>query len=210
MVLRSGTWTILFTDVVGSTEQRVRVGDALAEELRREHDRIVRVAASRCDGVVVKGTGDGAMMALSSAADALMASIYIQQYFDRRNRNAAEPFSVRIGVALGDVHYESDDMFGTPVVEAARTCAFADAGEILVSDLVRAVAGSRAPCELVSRGAHEMKGLPAPVTLWSVPWVKCRRRPRCSLRRRIRGGCRRNLLARGNLVKSGIRWYRAR
>ena len=171
VTLRSGTWTIVFTDVVGSTEQRVRVGDARAEELRKEHDHIVAAAASHFGGVVVKGTGDGAMAAFGSAADALGAAVLIQQRVDRRNRTAMERLGLRLGLALGDVEYGDGDLFGTPVVEAARICALADAGEILVTEVVRAVAGSRAPCEFSSRGPQDLKGLPAPVVAWEVRWA---------------------------------------
>ncbi len=170
VTLQSGTWTIMFTDVVGSTEQRVRVGDATAEELRREHDRMVAAATVRFGGVVVKGTGDGAMVAFNSAADALGAAIQVQQRVDRRNRAATERLELRLGLALGDVQYDDGDLFGTPVVEAARICALADAGEILASEVVRVVAGSRAPCQFSSRGPQDLKGLPTPVVVWEVRW----------------------------------------
>jgi tetratricopeptide (TPR) repeat protein len=60
------------------------------------------------------------------------------------------------------------------VHEAARVCAAAEADEILVSDVVRTVAGSRADCELVARGDLEFKGLPQPVKLWRVAWAAAR------------------------------------
>ena len=71
------TMTVLFTDMVGSTEQRARLGDVAADALLREHDEIVRVVAERHDGRVDKGTGDGAMLTFGSAANAVRAAVAI-------------------------------------------------------------------------------------------------------------------------------------
>jgi class 3 adenylate cyclase len=171
VVLHDGTWTIVFTDLVGSTEQRTRLGDEIGDALRREHDDIVRIAAGAHDGEIVKGTGDGTLVAFSGAAEALAATIAIQQGIERRNRGAAEPLSVRIGVSLGDARYESADLHGTAVNEAARICALADGGQILCSELVRAVAGSRTEATFTPAGAHELRGLPNPVSVLDVAWT---------------------------------------
>ena len=136
-------WAVLFTDFVGSTAQRARIGDPAADELRREHDAIVSRAAAICGGHVVKSTGDGSMAVFAGASDAVEAAIAIQQGVELRNRSATEPFGLRVGISLGDLGHENDDLFGLAVNEAARVCAFADGDEILVSDLVRVVGGSR-------------------------------------------------------------------
>jgi class 3 adenylate cyclase/tetratricopeptide (TPR) repeat protein len=170
VTLRAGTWTVLFTDVVGSTDQRVRLGDAAVDEMLREHDAIVARALAAHGGELVEGTGDGAMCAFVGAADALAAAVAIQQRLERRNRDAPEQLHVRVGVSLGDLAFEDGGLHGLAAHEAARVCASAEAGEILVSDVVRSVAGSRAGCELVARGELELKGLPAPVRVWRVAW----------------------------------------
>ena len=59
VALHSGMWAVCFTDLVGSTEQRARLGDHAGDALRREHDDIVARAAQEHGGIVVKGTGDG-------------------------------------------------------------------------------------------------------------------------------------------------------
>ena len=159
-----------FTDMVGSTEQRARLGDEVGDELRREHDQIVATAAAEHGGEVVKGTGDGTLLAFGGAADALAAMVAIQQGIDRRNRGAAEHLSVRIGVSLGDPRYEDGDLHGTAVVEAARICALADGGQILCHDLVRAVAGSRTALDFEGRGSHELKGLAEAIPIAAVRW----------------------------------------
>lgn len=164
------TVTVLFTDLVGSTAQLSRLGEDAAEVLRREHFALLR--ESMGDGVrEVKNLGDGLMLVAPSAADAVAAAVAIQRRFDRRNRTAAEPLSVRIGVALGDADVEESDFFGVPVVEAARLCAHADGGEILVTDVVRALAGTRGGFTFDRVGALELKGLDDPVVAHRVAWT---------------------------------------
>src|SRR5436305_759444 len=170
MTIRSGTWTIVFTDLVGSTAQRTRIGDRAADALRREHDHIVADAVAERDGESVKSLGDGAMVAFSGAADALAAAVAIQQRVERRNRKAAEPLELRVGIAVGDALHEDDDLFGTVVVEAQRICAAADAGEVLLSATVRSIAGSRAETTLVPVGPRNLKGIPDPIDIWPAEW----------------------------------------
>src|SRR5688572_1665715 len=163
-------WAVLFTDVGGSTEHRAGLGDHAADELRREHDEIVARVLARYRGERVEGTGDGAMCAFGSAADALAAGVALQQRVDRRNQTAAEPIALRVGVSLGEFAYDESGLMGIAAHEAARICALGDGGEVLVSDLARTVAGPRSECDFTSRGAFELKGLPAPVTVWEVAW----------------------------------------
>jgi class 3 adenylate cyclase/tetratricopeptide (TPR) repeat protein len=170
MALRTGTWTIVFTDLVGSTAQRARVGDSAANALRREHDRLVVDASVQRGGEVVKGTGDGLMLAFAGAGDAVAAAVAIQQRVDRRNRSAAESLQLRVGIAIGDVYYEDADLFGLAVVEAARLCSIAGPGEVLVSSTVRAIAGPLPDMSFGSIGPRVLKGLPEPVEVWRAQW----------------------------------------
>ncbi len=138
------TRSVLFTDLVASTELRVRLGQDEAEALRREHDAMLGDAVADHSGTVVKGLGDGILATFESAADAAAAAIAIQQAAERHGRNHPDrSFGVRIGVSLGDVSVEAGDVFGVAVVEASRLCAAATGGEILVADLIRG-AGARA------------------------------------------------------------------
>src|SRR5262245_1511922 len=164
-------WAVMFTDLVASTAQRARVGDARGDDLRREHDAIVDAAAAAHDGQVVKGTGDGAMVAFSGAADAIAAAVEIQRRIARRNLGSDEPLGLRIGISLGDLAVERGDLHGLAANEAARVCAAADAGQIVVSDVVRAVAGSRADAEFDDPRDETFAGLPAPVRVWTVRWA---------------------------------------
>ena len=170
MSLRSGVWAVVFTDMVDSTAQRARVGDVSADALRRVHDQIAERAVRRFAGEFVKGTGDGAMLAFPSAADAVAAAVEIQRGVSRHDSESGEAIRIRVGVSLGEVECEGTDLHGLAVNEAARVCALADADEIVISDLVRVVGGSRLAAPLEDRGLVELKGIPGQVAVWSVAW----------------------------------------
>jgi class 3 adenylate cyclase/tetratricopeptide (TPR) repeat protein len=170
MRVRSGTLAVLFTDMVGSTEQRARLGDAAADEVRRMHDRIVEVAARRFGGEVVKGTGDGAMVVFGSAAEAVDAAVAIQHEVAHHSVSSPAPVGLRVGISLGDVTASGGDVHGLAVNEAARVCARAEAGQVLISEVVRMVAGSRLGAPLVDGEIVELKGIPDKVRLWEVDW----------------------------------------
>ena len=167
---RSGLLAVLFTDLAGSTEQRARLGDVAGDALRREHDAIVARALRLHGGELVKGTGDGSMCSFESTVDALAAAVVIQQGVERRNRGAVEPLALRAGISAGELVFDDGDLHGLAANEAARICALAEPGEVLVGDVARVLAASRAGCEWVERGSYALKGLPEPVQVWGVRW----------------------------------------
>lgn len=164
------TVTVMFTDLVASTELLVRVGQVEAERLRREFFEVVRSGAATHDGSEVKSMGDGFMFAFSSAASAIGSAIAVQQALTVRNLRATEPLSLRVGISVGDVESVDRDYFGIPVVEAARLCADADGGQILVSTGVVALARDRTDAEFVPLGPRHLKGLDRPVEVIEVAW----------------------------------------
>jgi class 3 adenylate cyclase len=167
---------VMVTDLVGSTETRVRLGEDGAESLRRAHDQMLRAVVVDNDGVFVKSLGDGILAHFAGASDAVAAAIAIQQCADRHStENPDEPLDVRIGIAAGDVTVEDDDVFGTPVVEAARLCAVATGGQIVVADMVRALGRGRGGYEFTQMGELELKGLPDPVIASEVGWERAPR-----------------------------------
>ncbi len=171
---RAGTVTVMFTDVVESTALRQALGDDRADRLRREHDRLVRQATAQHRGTEVKALGDGFMLVFGAAVEAVGAAISIQRAIERLSRRSTEPLRIRVGISAGDVVWEDDDCFGTPVVEASRLCAAADAGQILASDVVRVLAGTRGDHRYVSRGDIALKGLAAPLPTAEVLWEEQR------------------------------------
>jgi len=162
---------ILMTDLVGSTATRVEVGEDRAEALRREHDAMVRSVVEAGDGTVVKSTGDGVLATFPSAADAIAAAIAVQRRLDGLRVSAPDgAWAMRVGVSAGDVTVEAGDVFGTPVVEAARLCAAAATGEILATDMVQVMARGRAGDVFASRSELNLKGLAEPVSVCAVRW----------------------------------------
>jgi class 3 adenylate cyclase/tetratricopeptide (TPR) repeat protein len=165
------TATVLFTDVVGSTALRARIGEEAADELRHAHDAIVTDAITTKRGTVVKHTGDGVMATFSAAVDAVGAAVAIQQAVDRHNRRGGqERFDVRVGISVGDVTFDGDDCFGLPVIEAQRLEAAAEGEQILCAELVRHLTRGRGGYEFVSRGELSLKGIPEPVPTVQVIW----------------------------------------
>jgi class 3 adenylate cyclase/tetratricopeptide (TPR) repeat protein len=169
------TVTVLFTDLVGSTGLAVRVGPAAAEELRREHFRVLREAINQTGGREVKNVGDGLMVVFSSCSEAVACSVGMQQRLEQRNRRADEQLAVRIGVSTGEADAEDDDYFGSPVVEASRLCNAAGGGQILCGELVRLMA--RQGHDFRPVGALELKGLSEPFPAHEIGWEPLSARP---------------------------------
>ncbi len=116
--------TILFTDLVASTETMERIGDDRAEELRRAHFRLVRDAASAHGGRTVKSLGDGLMIVFASAVEAVVAAAAIQAAVATtlHDDESAADGRVRVGLHVGEPIRDEGDYFGRPVVIARRLC----------------------------------------------------------------------------------------
>ncbi|MGH9040974.1 MAG: ATP-binding protein [Acidimicrobiia bacterium] len=166
----SGTATVLFTDLVGSTDLMTRLGDDAFDRLRGEHFARLREAVTGCGGEEIKNTGDGILATFTSAVDALAAAVAVQQATDRQARSADVPVSIRVGMSIGEVGFEEGDVFGTPVVEAARLVAAARPGQILATAVVRMLAGSRAGVGFTNLEPLTLKGLPEAVAVCEVDW----------------------------------------
>ncbi len=167
------TLSVLFTDLVGSTELRSRLGEDGADVVRRAHDELIAEVVAGHGGRVIKGLGDGFLATFGSAARAANAAVAIQQAFDRAAvAGAGGRLSIRIGLSAGDVTLENDDVFGTPVIEAARLCAAAEGDQILASQVVVALGGGRGGHPVIPHGDLELKGLPDPVSAVEIGWER--------------------------------------
>jgi len=131
---------VLFTDIADSTNLTQTLGDARAMQIVRDHDEVVFRAIEARGGQVVKHTGDGIMASFLSVTRALETAGSLQREFAERNRDADVPFHVRVGLAAGEPVTAHDDLFGATVQLAARLCASAEPGGILVSGAVRELA----------------------------------------------------------------------
>jgi class 3 adenylate cyclase/type II secretory pathway predicted ATPase ExeA len=166
----SGLVSILFTDLVGSTELGQQLGDHAADEVRRAHFQLLRSAITATGGTEVKTIGDAVMASYGSAADAVQGAVAMQQAVVRQGRLDGRSLQMRVGLSAGEATFEDDDWFGTPVVEAARLCAAAEGGQILATDVVRVLTGSRTDHELRPVGELELKGIPAPLAACEIVW----------------------------------------
>jgi tetratricopeptide (TPR) repeat protein len=161
----------MFTDLVGSTEIRSRVGEDAAETLRAVHDEVLNDAITANGGVVVKHLGDGLMATFPSAAGAVAAAVAIQQELDLRNRRSdGERMQIRVGISTGDVTFDGDDCFGLPVVEAQRLEASAEPATIRCAEMVMLMARGRGGHEFAPLGDLELKGLAEPLAACEVLW----------------------------------------
>ena len=173
-----GTVTILFTDIEGSTALAQRLGDKAYHALLTEHNGILREQVARHGGHEVKSMGDGFMVAFASAARALSCAVDIQKAFAAYNAERASahaepveaPINVRIGLNTGESIEEAGDYFGTAVTLAARIAARAQGGQILVSEVVRAVGGSLAGVEFREAGRKQLKGIKGRQRVFEVGW----------------------------------------
>jgi class 3 adenylate cyclase len=163
---RPETVTVLFSDVVGSTAFRTRVGDGRADGHLLELERASRDIVAERGGVVVKGLGDGVMATFASAAAALDAAVALQVAAEFLYRMGG--VQLRVGVSSGDMVREGADWHGMAAAEASRLCAEAGAGSVLVSATTALLARGRATYELRSLGDRRLRGFETPIEVFEV------------------------------------------
>lgn len=162
-----GVRAILFTDLCNSTEMTQRLGDAASMVILRDHDTVVRSALDRYAGREVKHTGDGIMASFSSVASSVDAALTIQTGVRTRNDGAEVPIDLRIGIAAGEPITDNEDLFGAAVQLAARLCAAAPPGGIVVSVAVRELCIGK-PFHFHDVGPLALKGFAAPTPAFAV------------------------------------------
>jgi class 3 adenylate cyclase len=162
--------TVMFTDMVGSTDLTQAQGDAAAQNLVRRHNSIVRNALAQYSGKEIKHTGDGIMASFGSAANGVEAAIAIQRAIARNNAAAPDTtLHIRIGINSGEPIEEEEDLFGTTVQLAARVCAKCDTDDILCSNVVKELSSGRG-LNFVSIGGQSLKGFKEQIMLYQVVW----------------------------------------
>jgi class 3 adenylate cyclase len=153
--------TVLFTDIVGSTEHAARLGDRRWRDLLATHDAVVRAEVLRFRGGLVKTTGDGVLATFDGPGRAIRCSWAI------RDSAKTIGIEVRAGLHTGEIELIGDDVAGIAVHIGARVLAHAAGGEVLVSSTVKdLVAGSG--INFSERGEHELKGVPGVWRLFAV------------------------------------------
>jgi class 3 adenylate cyclase len=156
--LPEGTVTILFTDVEGSTDLVMALGDRRARSVLRAHDEVVSNAIKAHEGTEVERAGDSFMAAFTTARRAVACALDIQRTLAAPREGSDPSVQVRIGMDTGEVLAEKDRYFGSTVFRAARIADLAPPGQILVSEATKVLA-SQAGYEFDDLGEHELKGL---------------------------------------------------
>jgi class 3 adenylate cyclase/pimeloyl-ACP methyl ester carboxylesterase len=153
--------TVLFTDIVGSTDRAAEMGDRRWRRLLDEHDEIVRQRVDRFGGRLVKTTGDGALATFDGPAKAIRCSLGLREAL------GGIDVRVRCGLHAGEVEVRGDDVGGIAVHIAARVMAEAEPGDILASSTVKdLVIGSG--MTFADRGTRRLKGIPDEWRLYAV------------------------------------------
>ncbi|MGH3422706.1 MAG: DUF1707 domain-containing protein, partial [Streptosporangiaceae bacterium] len=167
--LPSGTVTLLFTDVEGSTRLWDTERDAMAAALRR-HDEILRDAIEQVGGYVFKTVGDSFCAAFSAARAGLDAALTAQRNLAAQSWPTSRPIVVRMGLHAGVCEERDGDYFGPAVNRTARLLAVASGGEVLVSGAAAELLSDELPegVGLRELGTHQLKDLSRPERIYQV------------------------------------------
>jgi len=153
--------TVLFTDIVGSTERAAELGDRRWRDLLDSHDQLVRRQLERFRGQEVNTAGDGFLATFDGPGRAILCACAI------RDAVHALGIAVRVGLHTGEIEVRGDDVAGMAVHIGARVAGLATTNEVLVSSTVRdLVVGSGIAFE--DRDEHELKGVPGTWRLFAV------------------------------------------
>ena len=167
--LPSGTVTFVFTDVEGSTELLKALGDRYAEVLGA-HRRIVREAFGAAGGAEIDTQGDAFFFAFPRARDAVAAAVEAQRAHAAHTWPEETAVRVRIGLHTGEPSMGDEGYLGLDVVRAARICAVARGGNVLLSESTRALLGSSLPegVSVFPRGERQLKGIDEPERVYEL------------------------------------------
>ena len=153
--------TVLFTDIVGSTDRAAELGDRRWRELLDSHDRAVRRQLQRFNGREVNTSGDGFLATFDGPGRAIQCACAV------RDAVRALDLEVRVGLHTGEIEVRGDDVAGMAVHIGARVAALAAASEVLVSGVIPSlVTGSGIAFD--DRGERELKGVPGTWRLFAV------------------------------------------
>ena len=166
----SGTLTLLFTDLVNSTQLLGRAGDEAGHRLFAAHHKLMSNAISTNGGEELQWLGDGVLAAYASAADAVRCAIRIQQTA-RRPIDGAK-FEIRIGIHVGEVLRREDGYFGVPIVLARRLCDSAASGQILCSRLIVDMLSARQAFAFRELDSRALKGISTPTPVAEVVYER--------------------------------------
>jgi branched-chain amino acid transport system substrate-binding protein len=159
----------LFADLRGYTEFVERHGAVTAAELLERYRELVRGRVGLFGGAEIRTEGDSFYVVFESVSQAVRCGLaVVEAAADASAARPDRPIRVGVGIHAGETVETPDGYVGTPVNIAARLCALAGAGEVLVSDTVRALTQTVLPVRFESRGRKQLKGVAEPVAAYSV------------------------------------------
>jgi len=166
------TVTILFSDLRGFTDFTNAHGDAAAYRVVRVYNTLIEEQVALHGGHIVKTQGDSWMVSFDSARRALNCAIAMQAATTHATALDGDiGLKTGIGINSGEPVYDDGDFFGSTVNLAARICAAAAPGQILVSETVRQLVGKLDQAPFVDRGLLRVKGFPQPQHVFEVDWM---------------------------------------
>jgi adenylate cyclase len=161
---------ILAADVAGYSRLMGADEEGTLERLKAVRRELVDPKIAEHKGRIVKTTGDGLLVEFASVVDAVRCAVAVQQAMPERNTGVAADHRIelRIGINLGDVIVEGDDLYGDGVNIAARIEALADAGGVFVSNTVHDHVRDRLPFAFEDLGEQQVKNIARPVRVYRV------------------------------------------
>ena len=155
-------------DVVGYSRLMGIDEEGTLAALKGHRRELIDPLVDQHRGRIVKITGDGLLLEFASVVDAVRCAIVIQQGMVERNAGVDEGRQIRfrIGINVGDIIIDDDDIFGDGVNVAARLEALAEPGDICVSASVREHVGEKLPVDFADMGEHEVKNIALAVHLY--------------------------------------------
>jgi len=160
---------IVFTDVVSFSARMQADEETTLRLLRRDFDEM-RVICTSHHGSVLKSTGDGLLLYFSSAVQAVACALAMQRSFARlaKNRPAPESLTHRVGIHLGDVFMNDQDVMGDGVNIAARLQAEAEPGGICISQTVYDVVRNKLALQVTRLGPRELKNISQAIPIYKL------------------------------------------
>ena len=161
---------ILAADVAGYSRLMGADEEGTLERLKALRRELLDPKIAEHQGRIVKTTGDGLLVEFASVVDAVRCAVAVQQAMAERNTGVAADsrIELRIGINLGDVIVEGDDLYGDGVNIAARIEALADAGGVFVSNTVHDHVRDRLPFVFEDLGEQQVKNIARPVRVYRV------------------------------------------
>jgi class 3 adenylate cyclase len=166
-----GFRVVMFTDIADSTTLSCQLGDQRFHDILKTHDAMTREALKSHSGTEIKHTGDGILASFRSVSKGVKCAVEIQRTLGARKLDSdTQPIKVRVGLSAGEPVADHKDLFGTTVNLAARVCAFAQPGQILISNAIRELCLGQ-PFVFSEIGEVKLKGFAQPLHLHEVRWM---------------------------------------